>query len=187
MDLSRRSASFFRKRYLEILENLPPLLRFGGHDIPDPALADDGIAVPAQPCVHEQHLHVLEPDGGVVEQVLAVPRTVIPAGDLHVVGVEIQPPGGVVDHQRHLGEADAPAVGGAAENDVLHLGAPQAFGGLFPQHPADGVAYVGFSAAVGTHHRGNSPAEGQDRLVWKRLKTVDLQCLQQHTAHLLFA
>ena len=72
-------------------------------------------------CIRDRHLHILEPDSGVVQQIFAVSRPVIPAGDLDVVGIKIQPPGGVVDNQRHLGKAHPLAVGGTAEDNVLHF------------------------------------------------------------------
>jgi len=42
--------------------------------------------------IHEQHLHVLQAHSRVIEQIFALARTVIPPGNLHVVGVKVQPP-----------------------------------------------------------------------------------------------
>src|SRR5262249_8330324 len=39
---------------------------------------------------------------------------------------------------------------------ILHAHATQALGGLFAQHPGDGVGDIGLPTTVGAHHRGNT-------------------------------
>ena len=83
---------------------------------------------------------------------------------------------GIVDHQRDLGKSHLRPLGCAAENHILHLGAPESFGALFPHHPADGVGDIGFSRPVGAHNGGQICPEVQDRLIRKGLKALNFQC-----------
>ena len=70
---------------------------------------------------------------------------------------------------------------GAAENDVFHFAAaPQLLGARLAQHPADGVGYIAFSAAVGAHHSGDAFADGNARAVWKGFKALYFKRLQKH-------
>ena len=160
-----------------LLEDLPPLPALGGEDLVDLALADDGVALPAHAGVQKQLRHVLQPDGLAVDVILALPAAVVAAGDGHLALLH----GGedmlrVVQHQRHLGKAHLAALLRAAEDHVLHLGAPEALDALLPHHPSDGVGDVGLAGAVGAHDGGDVLAEIQDRLVRKGLEALDLQC-----------
>ena len=82
----------------------------------------------------------------------------------------------VVDHQRHLGKAHLGPLRRAAEDDVLHLGAPEALAALLTHDPADGVGNIGLARAVGAHDGGDILAEVQDRLIREGLESLDLQC-----------
>ena len=135
-----------------LLKNLPAFAAPGGEDFVNLALADDGIPLPAKAGVQKQLRHVLEPDGLAVDVVFALSAAVIPAGDSHLRLFH----GGedalrVVQHQRHLGKAHLVPLLRAAEDDVLHLRAPETLGALFSHDPADGVGNIGFPRAVGTH------------------------------------
>ena len=74
-----------------------------------------------------------------------------------------------------LGKAQLLTLSGAAEDDILHFPAPEGLGGLLPHDPADGIGDVGLAAAVGAHDGGDIVLKGQHRLVWERLKTLNLQ------------
>ena len=161
-----------------LLEDLPPLPALGGEDLIDLALADDGVALPAHAGVQEQLRQVLQPDGLAVDVVFAFAAAVIAAGDGHLALLH----GGedvlrVVQHQGHLGKPHLAALLRAAENHVLHLGAPEALDALLPHHPPDGVGDIGLAGAVGAHDGGDILAEIQDRLVRKGLEPLNLQCL----------
>ena len=77
------------------------------------------------------------------------------------------------------------AVARAGEDHVFHAGAAQALGGLFAQHPTDGVAQVGFSAAV-------RPDDGRDAgavephfgAIAKRLETLQSTRLSRSKPYL---
>ena len=83
---------------------------------------------------------------------------------------------GVVQHQRHLGKAHLGPLLRAAENHVLHLGAPEAFGALLAHDPADGVwKYSDFPETVWAHNGGDILPEVQDGLVREGLKALNFQ------------
>jgi hypothetical protein len=147
------------------------------------ALLDDGISAVAQAGVHEQLLDVFQSTGHLVDEVVAVPVAVEPAGhhDLRQVG---ELAGGhrvlVVEDQGDLGQAGALAAGGTVEDDVLHGVAAQGLGRLLPQHPAHGIHHVGLAAAVGSHHGAEALGKIQDRTVGEGLEAGDLQPLDLH-------
>ena len=156
------------------LEDLTPVGAFDRKDLVDAALADHRIAVPAQAGVHEQLMDVLEPHSLAVDKKLAFAAAVIPAGDHHLAVLDGKTAVGIVHHQRDLAEAHGAAAGGAAEDDVLHLAAPEGLCALLPQHPADCVHNVALSAAVGADDGGDTPAELHHGLVGKGLEALDL-------------
>src|SRR3984957_5602399 len=59
---------------------------------------------------------------------------------------------GVNEGERNFGHAQRFALAGAGKDDVFHLGAAEAFGGLLAEHPAHRVEDVRFAAAIRTHH-----------------------------------
>ena len=132
-----------------LLKDLPAVLGTGGHNAVDLALTDDGIAVSSQARVHKQLVDILQAHGGFVDEVLALPGTVIPPGDRHGVVVKGQTPVSVVNGQGDLGVTQGFPLGRAVKDHVLHLRAAQGAHRLLPQHPAHGVADVAFPAAVG--------------------------------------
>ena len=84
--------------------------------------------------------------------------------------------------ERHadLGEVDGFAAIGAVEDHIGHLAAAQGLGGLFAEHPADGVGDVGFAAAVRTDNGGHARQEIKRSLFSKRLEADELKALQIH-------
>ena len=58
----------------------------------------------------------------------------------------------------HVGHAQRLAIARAGENHVFHSRAAQALGGLFAQHPTDGIGYVRLAAAVGPDNAGDAGA-----------------------------
>ena len=170
-----------------LLKDLPPVGGLDGEDFVNFALADDGVALPAQARVHKQLVDVLQADGSAVDVVLALPRAVVPPGDHYLRLLHVKEVGGVVQHQGHLGVARLLALGGAAEDHVLHLAAPEGPGGLLPHHPANGVGDVGLARAVGAHNGGDILTEGEHRLVGEGLEALNFQCFQIQQTHLNLA
>ena len=158
-----------------LLKNLPAVGALDGQDLIDLTLSNDGVALPAQPRVHKQLVDILEPDGMAVDVVFALPRTVIPPGDHDLALLPVEEMPGIVQHQRDLCKAQLLPPGGAAEDDVLHLAAPERLGGLLPHHPADGVGNIGFSAAVWPHDGGDIVVKGQHCFIRKGFESLDLQ------------
>ncbi len=105
-------------------------------------------------------------------RIFAVAAAVVPAADGHLVGVHVQPVVGVVDGQRDGGIAHGRTGLGAAEDDVLHLGSPEALGALLAHDPADGVGDVGLAGAVGPHDGGDILFKGEPGLVREGFETL---------------
>ncbi len=83
---------------------------------------------------------------------------------------------GVDKGERDLGHAGGFAVAGAGEDDVFHLEAAQALGGLLAEHPGDGVGDVGLAAAVGPDDGGDALAGELDLgAVAEGLEAEDLE------------
>ena len=82
----------------------------------------------------------------------------------------------VVNDQRHLGKSHLRPLGGAAENDIFHFGAPEALAALLAHDPADCVGNVGFTGAVGAHNGGDVLAKVQNCLIREGFEALDLQC-----------
>jgi len=160
-----------------LLENLAALAAAGGEDLVDLALSDDGVALPAHAGVQKQLGHVPQADRLAIDVIFALSAAVIPAGHGHLRllhgGENVA---GVVQNQRHLRESQLGPLGGAAEDHVLHLRAPESLGALFAHDPADGVGNIGFSASVRTDNGGDILPEVQNGLIRKRLESLDFQC-----------
>ena len=159
-----------------LFKDLPTVGGLYRQNLIDAALADDGVALPAQTGIHKQLVDVLEAHGAAVDVVLTLPGAVVTAGDHHLALLHVKEVIGVIQDQGDLGVARLLTLGGTAENHVLHLSAPEHTGGLFPHDPADGVGDIGFSRSVGPHNGGDIRPKGQHRLVWEGLEALDLQC-----------
>ena len=155
-----------------LFEYLAPVGTLDRQNLVDAALSDDRIAVPSQAGVHEQLMDVLQSDGLAVQEEIALSAAVVPAGDHDLAVFHRQTAVGIVHHQRDLTETQRISPGGTAENNVLHLAAPEGLGTLLTQHPADGIHDVGLAAAIGAHDGGDTPSELHDGLVGKGFKTL---------------
>ncbi len=101
--------------------------------------------------------------------------------------------GSVVDFGIDEGEGDLGhtcwlAVASAGEDDVLHLDAPEGFGGLLAENPGDGVRDVGLAAAVGSDDGGDSLARELDLgAITEGLEAEDLNLLELEQMRPLWA
>ena len=141
------------------------------------ALADYGVAVPAQAGVHEQLVHVAQAHLVAVYIVLALARAVIAAGYGYLLRVDVEDAAGVVQNERHLRKTHGPALGRAAEDDVLHLAAAQGLAALLAHDPEDGVGNIRFAGAVRPHDGRYLLLERQPGLVREGFEALYLQCL----------
>ena len=82
-------------------------------------------------------------------------------------------PGAVVDGQGDLGPPQRRPVGGAHEDDVLHLRRAHRPGPLGPEHPGHGVDHVGLAAPVGTDDHGDAGLEFEHRRVGEGLESLE--------------
>ena len=155
-----------------LLEDLPAVAGFQGEDLVDAALADVGVALPAQARVHEHLVDVLEPRGLLVDIKFTVAGAVIPAGDHDLIGIVGQSPVRIVQGQSGLRKAHGLALLGAAEDDILHLGTPEGLAALLTHDPEDGVRDIRFAGAVGTDDGGDVIAKADQRLIREGLEAL---------------
>src|SRR5262249_26384818 len=86
---------------------------------------------------------------------------------------------GIDQRERNLGHTRGLAFATAGKDHILHARATQALGGLFAQHPGDGVGDIGLPTTIGAHHRGNTfTRKLQFGPVTEGLESKDLQPLQ---------
>jgi len=161
-----------------LLEQGAPVLGLGGENLVDAALPDDGVVLLAHAGVQEQVLHILQPAGYLVDEVLALAGPVHTAGDHDLREVEGQGAVAVIQHQRDLREAHGPLSVAASEDDVCHGTAPQRPGRLLAQHPADRIGHVGLAGTVRSDNSGDARGKLQLRLFREGLEAKDLQTLQ---------
>src|SRR5699024_8092912 len=139
----------------------------------DSALLDNGVALRAEPAAHKDVLNVTKPGGLPVNQVLALPRSIQSVGDrdfavlrlcvsvdvavrLAVMERKLTVRGWIDESHRHLSHSNRLAVASAGKDDIFHARTAEAPGRLLTQYPADGVAEIGFPAAVWPHDRRNA-------------------------------
>ena len=151
----------------------------GGEDLADAALLDDGVGFRSEAGAHEDVLDVAETGLLAVDEIFTVAGAEQSAGDNQfaaffdglgdeggdgaVGGGEIHQrkdgvDGGIEKGEGDAGHAHGLAVAGAGKDDIFHAGSAEAFGGLFTEDPVDGVAQVGFAAAVRPDDGGDASA-----------------------------
>jgi hypothetical protein len=165
-----------------LLDDGPAVLGAGVEHGIELALAHDHVLRAAHPRVGEQLLHVEQATGHPVDGVLAVPGAEEGAGDGDLGGVDGQQPRAVVDGQAHLGPPEGGAVGGAGEDDVLHLPGAHGPGSLRAEGPGHGVDHVRLAAPVRPHHHRHARLELERRGVGEGLEPLEGQGLEEHAA-----
>src|SRR5207237_6850394 len=90
-----------------------------------------------------------------VEEVIALAVTLDAAPDRHLVVVDRQAPGGVVEHQGDFREGDARATFAARVYDLFHLSAANVSRLAGAEHPLDGIDDVRLARPVGANDRGD--------------------------------
>jgi hypothetical protein len=170
-----------------LLDEQAAILRPRGHDQPHLALLDDRVRLRPHPGAEEQVGDVLEPYLGLVDQVLARPVPVEPAGhgDLGVVPVLQRQRLGpfrirVVEGDGHLRQPHRPPRRRPREDHVDHRLAPQVLGGLLSDAPPQRVHDVRLPAAVRPHDPQHVVVKLDHRPVHKRLEPGDLELLDPH-------
>ncbi len=170
-----------------LIEDQAALFGAGVEHGVDLALAHDHVLLAAHAGVGEQLLDVEQPAGHAVDGVLAVARSEERAGERDLGEVDRQQPGGVVDRERHLGAPERRALGGAGEDDVVHLLRAHRRRGLGTEHPADGVDHVGLAAPVGPHDDGDAGFQVERGGVGEGLEALHGERLEEHPRPTLVA
>ena len=82
--------------------------------------------------------------------------------------------------QGRFGHAERRVLGAAVENQVVARVAAHVLVGLLAHDPEESVDDVGFAAAIGTDDPGDAMVEVDDGLVFKGLKSLDLEPFNAH-------
>ena len=147
----------------------------------DLALADDHVLLPTHAGVGEHLLHVEQPTGDAVDEVLGLAGAEQHAGDRHLVELDAEGAVGVVDGDADLGAAERGTCCRAGEDDVVHLLTADRFGRLRPQHPRHRVDDIRLAGSIGTDHDGDARLEDHVRRIGERLEALQGKTLQEHS------
>ena len=167
-----------------LLDERAALLRAALKDGVELALADDGMGILAQARIVQDVLDIHESARALVDEVLALTRTVHAPRDGNLVEIDGEHVVGIVEHERDLGHAHGLARRGTREDDILHGLAAQLLRALLAQNPEDGIGDIRFTRSVGTDNDREAGLEDHVRAVGKRLKALQGERLQVHGAPL---
>ena len=163
-----------------LFKDEPPLLRVRLDQVRHLALLDDRVAADPHARIAKQLLDVLEPNGFLVDQVVALARAEQSAGDGHIIVVDGQRAVGVVERQIDLGHARRLARARPEEDHVLHLVAAQALGTLIAEHPLDRVDDVALAATVRPDDTGHAALEVEIQPVGETLEAFAGESFEKH-------
>ncbi len=155
-----------------LLDDRPAVLGAGVEHGVELALADDHVLLAADAGVGEQLLDVEQAARGAVDHVLRLTRAEERPGDRDLGELDRQQAGGVVDRERYLGPAEGGPLGGAGEDDVVHLAAAQRPGPLGAEHPGHRVDDVRLPGAVRADDDADAGLEVERRLVGEGLEAL---------------
>src|ERR1019366_9006643 len=113
-----------------------------------------------------------------VDEVFAFAGAVNAPRDLHFLSFGGELLFAVVERHRDFREAEAAARGGTVENDVGHLAAAQALGGLLAEDPAHGIDDIALARPVGSDDSSDAVAELEHGLVGKALEADEFQAFE---------
>src|SRR6266702_8196310 len=125
---------------------------------------------------------IATPHAGAVEEVVALPIALDAALDRHLVVVDRQPSGGVVEDHGHLGKRSTRTPLAADIDDLFHLAAADVARLAGAEHPLDGVDDVRLAGAVGADDGGDSAVELDLGLRAKVLKPSNCRDLKNKLA-----
>ena len=162
------------------LDHRPPILGPGIEDGVELALTHDDVLLAPDPGVGQQLLDVEQAAGCPVDGVLAVPGPEQGTGNGDLGQVRGQLARAVVDGEGHLRPTQGGAVGGAHEDDVLHLRRPHGAGTLGAEHPGHRIDHVRLPTAIGPDDHGDPGLELEHCGIGKGLETLEGERLQEH-------
>ena len=114
-----------------------------------------------------------------VDQVLRLTGAEEHPGDRDLGELDRQQARGVVDRERDLGPAERGTIGGAGEDDVVHLGAAQRPRTLGAEHPRDRVDDVRLARPVRADDDAHARFELERGLVREGLEALQRQRLEE--------
>ncbi len=162
-----------------LFDDRPAILRARIQHGVELTLADDHVLLTADAGVGEEILDVEQPAGNTVHHVLGLTGAEEHPRDRHLGELDRQQPCAVVDRERHLGPAQRRPVGGAGEDDVVHLRAAQRACALCAEHPRHGVDDVRLARSVRADDNANPRLELERGLVGEGLEALQGQRLQE--------
>ena len=158
-------------------EDHPAVFRLAGQDLGDVALRHDAVAGAPHPGAHEELLDVFQPARRFVDEILAatVPENPPRHGNLVISHFDARRDQVLFIHpancQRYLRHPQRFAPVRPVKNHVHHLAAAQGLGGLFAQHPTDGVRHIRLATPIGAHNGGHAGLKVQRRFICKGLES----------------
>ena len=163
-----------------LLDQRAPLGRLRGEDLLDPALADDGVHLAAEPDVGQHLDDIGAAHVGPVDEVLALPAAMEPARDGKLGELERAVVVLVVEEELYLGEGRGLAPVAACIEDVVGLLGAELAGAQTSGGPDDRVRDVRFARAVRADDHGDARLEAHLDRVGKRLEAAQLDRTQMH-------
>ena len=148
----------------------PHLFRLGLDEAGNHPLLDDRVAAGSEARTEKHARDVLTAAARAVQVVGrdAVAADLAPDTDFRVLGVlPFQRRIGIVEQQFDRGCAHGLAGTGAVENHVRDGIAAKPARRALSHDPADGIDYIGFTAAVGPHHANEATGKGNSGGVYK--------------------
>ena len=160
-----------------LFEDLTALRTFQRKDLVNSTLANVGVSLPAQACIHQQLVDIPQTGRLAVDIVFTVTGAIITAGHHDLVSVISKGPVRIVQNQGRFRKANCCPFLGAAKDHVLHLGATEGFCALLAHNPQNGIGNIGLTGAVGAYDSRDIIAEADQGLVRERLEALYFQTL----------
>ena len=138
-----------------LFQDAATVLRLGGDQFGNLALADEGGRIGARTGIHEEELDILGPHFLAIDLVGGTGAAGDAPCDVERVGVVETGRGelvGIVDREHDFGKIAGRAGIGTGEDHVFHAVTAQGFGRGRAHHPAQGLKQIRLAATVGSDH-----------------------------------
>ncbi len=173
----RDAGGFFEQR--------PALLRLGGDQLADLALADESRGVRAGRGIGEQQLHIAGPHFLAVDAVDRAFLSLDPPRDFQHIGIVEWRWGGAIGIVEDEGDFGGVAAGPAAragKDHIVHARGAHRLVRAFAHHPAQRFDEIGFAAAIRSHHAGQTGLQVELGLVAEGFEAVQFEAREFHRA-----
>ena len=163
-----------------LLEDRAAIFRAVAQDLVDLSLLHDRVGAAAHAGVHEELVDVAEAACGFIDEILALPISINPAGYADFVPLGAEFLFTLREGHGNLGHTKCRAAVRAAENDIRHLAAAQGFCRLLAKDPANGVEDIRLAATIRTYDGCDASVEVEDGFCGEGFEADDFQRLQIH-------